>query len=363
MDEKRFFKPIKIGSKVIDPPSTRYQGSKRRLLSWIYPVFKRLNFESALDGFGGTGSVSYLLKFMGKKVTFNDILTSNYNTGLAYIQNDSLTLSKEDIGFISTKNGFRYLDFISENYDGVYFTSEENHQLDIFVRNIEMMSELYEGETFRIKKAIAFHCLNQAALSKRPFNLFHRSNLSIRTREGIERTFGNKTTWERSFFELISRYASEHSKKLISNSKSNIATNKDIFQIHDVNFDLVYLDPPYRKREDENPMNYQFLYHFLEGLNNYNIWRDGIDNTRKTKPFRKEESRWSSNHKDFENIFHKFEDSVIVVSYWKPGYPTAKELADLLREFKRDVSVYTREHSYSLAKPMNETREVLIVGK
>lgn len=59
-------------------PTTRYQGSKRSILLWIYENLKSLPFDTVLDGFGGTGSVSYLFELMNKKVTFNDILPSNY---------------------------------------------------------------------------------------------------------------------------------------------------------------------------------------------------------------------------------------------------------------------------------------------
>lgn len=35
-------------------PSTRYQGSKLKLVEWIWQSMKHLDFESALDAFGGT---------------------------------------------------------------------------------------------------------------------------------------------------------------------------------------------------------------------------------------------------------------------------------------------------------------------
>ena len=53
------------------PPSTRYQGSKLKLLPFIGSHLSDLEFESALDAFGGTGSVSYMLKARGKAVTYN----------------------------------------------------------------------------------------------------------------------------------------------------------------------------------------------------------------------------------------------------------------------------------------------------
>jgi adenine-specific DNA-methyltransferase len=55
-----------------DFPTTRYQGSKRKLLLWLYKHISPLNFKSVLDVFGGTACVSYLFKIMDKQVTYND---------------------------------------------------------------------------------------------------------------------------------------------------------------------------------------------------------------------------------------------------------------------------------------------------
>ncbi len=43
-------------------PSTRYQGSKLKIVDWIWENIKDLEFNTALDAFGGTGCVAYLLK-------------------------------------------------------------------------------------------------------------------------------------------------------------------------------------------------------------------------------------------------------------------------------------------------------------
>ena len=58
-------------------PTTRYQGSKRRLLPWLGEELSGLDFDTALDLFSGTASVSYLLKALGKEVTSNDQLSFN----------------------------------------------------------------------------------------------------------------------------------------------------------------------------------------------------------------------------------------------------------------------------------------------
>ena len=37
-------------------PSTRYQGSKRKILPWIYDCIKDVEFNTVLDVFGGSYS-------------------------------------------------------------------------------------------------------------------------------------------------------------------------------------------------------------------------------------------------------------------------------------------------------------------
>ena len=49
-------------------PSTRYQGSKSKIKDWIWDSIKDIEFNTALDAFGGTGCMAYLLKQKGKQV-------------------------------------------------------------------------------------------------------------------------------------------------------------------------------------------------------------------------------------------------------------------------------------------------------
>jgi hypothetical protein len=79
-----------------------------------------------------------------------------------------------------------YPTFIQETFRDIYFTEEENAWLDQTITNIHQMTDSY-------KAALAFFALAQAAIIKRPYNLFHRKNLYVRLAE-VERSFGNKTS-------------------------------------------------------------------------------------------------------------------------------------------------------------------------
>ena len=346
------------------PPSTRYQGSKRRILPWLHNAIKPLMFETVLDGFGGTASVSYMFKAMKKKVFFNDLLLSNYLIGLALIENNYITLDQSDLEFILKRNGFKYPSFIQDNFSEIYYLDSENKWLDTVVFNIKMLSEKYAGEPLRLKRAIAFFALFQACLSKRPFNLFHRKNLNLRLAD-IPRTFGNKTTWDREFSELFLRFSEEISDKIFSNGLDNKAECSDIMKLNETDFDLVYLDPPYTRPEEKSPQDYYSLYHFLEGLIYYDDWGSKIDFKKKNKSLIKGINTWETNSPEhnFDCLFKKFRDSIIVVSYGEPGYPSVDKIKDLLLQYKSEVEIVRTDYKYKLnRKNAQEMHEVLIIG-
>ena len=345
-------------------PTTRYQGSKRRLLPWFYEIFNKIEFESVLDGFGGSASTSYLFKLMGKRIFFNDILKSNYQTGVALIENDCVKLEKNDIEFLLSSGSSQFPSFITDTFADIYYYPEENKWLDMIVFNIRRLSENYKGDVLKKKQALAFHALFQACLSKRPFNLFHRKNLYLREAD-VTRSFGNKKTWDIKFPNLFRKFALEVSSKVFSNNQDNRAFCSDLLSLENCDYDLVYLDPPYQRPSENHPKDYHSLYHFLEGLVDYDNWPSKVDFSKKHRPLRKMPSKFNSLEplERFNLVFEKFNKSIIAISYGSPGNPTTDELKELLSKYKRSVQVFDTEFSYKLnRKNGSDLREVLIVG-
>lgn len=338
-------------------PQTRYQGSKRKLAGAVVESVRGLTFTSVLDAFGGTGSIAYAFKRAGKHVVYNDILHFNHQVGLALIENDSFQLSESDLVFLQTaEKGLKYDDFIERTFDGIYFTREENRWLDVVCQNIPRLGCPY-------RRAIAWFAAFQSAMIKRPYNLFHRSNLYMRLAH-VPRTFGNKATWERSFADYFRRFAMQANGAVIDARGHCRASCADVLEMEG-EFDLVYIDTPYIKRNRVGT-DYQGFYHFLEGMVCYRDWDALIDRRFKHLPLRNDGVQpWSQADRSlaaFEKLFARFRDSILCVSYRNDGIPSIDELAALLSQFKSNVRIIKLcDYQYALSSNRN-VQELLIIG-
>lgn len=337
-------------------PSTRYQGSKSKLTEWIKYYVEDLSFDTALDAFGGTGAIGFMFKQLGKRVYYNDILKSNYYIGVALIENKNIILDNNDIGFLLTKHkDINYPSFIYDTFHDIYFTDEENKWLDIVATNIQQVKDKY-------KQALAYFALFQACIIKRPYNLFHRKNLYIRNSE-VKRSFGNKTTWDTPFETHFLKFIEQGNNAIFSNGRDNKAYCGGVFTLYISDVDLVYIDTPYISTNGVG-VNYLDFYHFLEGLVNYNKWRELIDYKSKHKKIRNSKNEWCNKTEitnAFERLFWKFRDSILVVSYRKNGIPSIDTLVNMLNECKKETRVFESDYKYVLSNEKN--KEVLIIAE
>ena len=340
------------------PPKTRYQGSKYKLLEWIWQHISNLDFDTVLDAFGGSACVSHFLKARGKVVTYNDMLRSNYLIGQAIIANDSDTVSNSEVSFLTSRHKERmYSHFIEETFQDIYFTEDENIWLDTVAQNIPNLRN-------QNKEAIAYYALFQSAISKRPYNLFHRRNLYMRTSE-VTRSFGNKATWDKPFDEHFRRFVQEANASVFSNGCSCQALNMDALAVPG-EYDLVYIDTPYINRKGIG-VDYYGFYHFLEGLADYECWGQKIDCGSKHKRLLPVKSVWTNPkeiHKAFRDLFKRFRNSNLVVSYRSDGIPTSEELVEIMAEYKPTVSIYRFHGNYKYVLSTNhKSTELLIIGR
>ena len=339
-------------------PSTRYAGSKRRLLDWIWENVSDIGFGNVLDVFGGTASVSLLFKQHGKTVYYNDLLKFNQVIGKAVIENNDIRVTEDEIDSVIALNGQHDKTFIQDHFAGLYFLNRENIWLDNVIPKICKISNEY-------KRAILMASLFQACLAKRPFNLFHRKNLYLRTAK-VERTFGNKVTWETPFPELLKRYVSQYNNAVFSNKRQNkVIGGYDALDVPRKT-DLVYLDPPYFSSKSTQGINYLNFYHFLEGLADYQNWGTRIDPVTKIiKPPDDEQidafTKKAKIIETFEKLIVKFSDRIIVLSYQSDGLPSKDEMLEMFKRNGKKVKVFQKEHRYALSA--KKTLELLFVTK
>lgn len=336
-------------------PSTRYQGSKYKILNWIDYYTKDLDFDSVLDAFGGTGCVGYMYKKNGKQIFYNDSLKFNHYIGLAIIENQEVTLDHKDVDFIlKKKSGVQYPSFIYDTFHDIYFTDKENRWLDVVIANIRKIDNKY-------KQALAYFALFQSCIIKRPYNLFHRKNLYIRTAK-VKRSFGNKKTWDTPFEDHFVKFVEEVNRAVFDNQKNNRAIHSDIFDLNIPKIDLVYIDTPYISAKGVG-INYFDFYHFLEGIVSYDQWKNLIDKNSKHKRIKNGKSEWCNKgeiHRAFERLFDKFKNQIMIVSYRDDGTPTVSELVNMLKKHKKSVEVKKLDYKYVLSN--GNSKEVLIIA-
>ena len=335
-------------------PRLRYMGNKNKLLPWIWETLVELEFDSALDLFSGTASVGYLFKAMGKRVVTNDFLKFAHDLASATVANDGATLSEDQVAALGRTRRGRGT-FIEKTFDGIFFTKEDLRFLDVVWSNL---GDLRDPRL----RAVALASLSRACLKRQPRGVF--------TVTGMNYDDGRRDL-RLPLAEHFAESVAVFNDLVFDNGQEHVALRGDAFSVPPLDVDLVYMDPPYVPRADDNC--YIKRYHFLEGLASY--WKEPgteiVESSRVKKiakrftPF----SYRSTAVEAFEGVFRRFADSTIVLSYSSNGYPDLQTLVALLRRVKRHVDVVQREHRYhfgthkGVAAERKLVDEYLIIGR
>jgi len=334
-------------------PKFRYMGSKHKLTPWIYKHLKTIKFNTVLDGFAGSGVVSYLLKSMGKEVYSNDFLNFSFIIAKATCENSKIILTENDVKKIAEPNP-EADNFISATFENIFFTKSDLDFLDQAYSNINHFENEY-------KKALGIACLIRSCLKKQPRGVFTVSGDLSNYDDGRRDL---KLSLKEHFIEQVPVF----NDLVFDNGQTNKSFNSDIFKIQLPEIpDLVYLDPPYVPRSDDNC--YVKRYHFVEGLSKY--WKDEkIMEETKVKKIQKKHTPFSYRSKSieaFEQLFEKFGGSKIVLSYSSNGYPDLEVLISLLSKHKRKVDIIKKPHKYHFGNHSKVKRsiveEYLIIGQ
>jgi hypothetical protein len=103
---------------------------------------------------------------------------------------------------------------------------------------------------------------------------------------------------------------------------------------------------------------------FLEELADYENWGNKINYRTINKRFYTDNNPWNDKHKirgKFRELFEKFKDSILVVSYRSDGIPSIEQIVSDVKLFKKRVQVYNFDN-YKYVLSNGRTSEILIVG-
>jgi DNA adenine methylase/adenine-specific DNA-methyltransferase len=339
-------------ARTADFPQIRFMGSKYRLLPWIHTILSDLTFESAADAFSGSGCVGYLFKAMGKRVVSNDFLNLGTTLAKALIENPGRQLSNGSLELLLKKDP-DHERFIEKTFSGIFYTPKDLRFLDKTSWNIRKLTDPHE-------QAIARAALIRSCAKRQPRGVFTISGDLEHYKDGRRDL---KLSLREHFLEQVQVY----NAAAFDNGQRNAAHCGDVFdwQLPEPP-DLVYMDPPYVPRADDNC--YMKRYHFLEGLSCYWEGKTIMPETKVKKiekPFTPFSYRKNA-VEAFDSMFRKFADSTLVLSYSSNGYPDLAVLHRLMRKYKRTVEVFERAHRYHFgthkAVKRAQVKEYLIIG-
>ena len=343
--------PLPVSKQTTRYPSTRYMGSKSKILPYIKEAVGKFECKTVLDLFSGSGVVSYMLKSEGKEVWSNDYMALGATFSKAMIENNhvKLDLKKAEKLLEEPRQNDH---FVKKIFKDLYFSDEENALIDRIRCNIKTLKNPYE-------KAIAKSALIRACFKKRPRGIF--------TYVGQRYNDGRKDL-RISFQEHFLNAVQEINNAIFDNGMKNKSYRQDAMKFRKKP-DLVYMDPPYYSPLSDN--EYVRRYHFVEGI--ACDWQDvEIQWHTKTKKIKNYPTPFSSRvgaYDAFDKLFSRFSSSIIVVSYSSNSFPTLEEMTSLLAKYKQHVEVVSIDYRYSIgnqghkmANNKNKAQEYLFIG-
>jgi len=330
-------------------PRLRYMGSKYRVVPHLAGIFADLCFDRALDAFSGSGVVAYALKEMGKEVVANDFLSFPSTVARAVVENRGVLLEREDVEYLLSPNEDGR-DFIARTFAGLYFPADDHAFLDAAWSHVDRLPSY--------KRDIAIAALCLAAARKQPRGVFTITDL---------RYDDGRRNLRAPLRDLFVEAVRDLNRAVFDNGRNNRVTCGDALALDPDGFDLVYFDPPYAPPRDDS--DYIKRYHFLEGLSVY--WT-GLRIMEHTST-RKIEKRFTpfaykrTIRQALAELFERFRDSTIVLSYSSNSVPGREEVYGLLAAVKEKVEVHTIPHRYSFgnhtAAHRRVAEEFIFVGR
>lgn len=315
-------------------PEPQYLGAKHTLLPWINQFIPK-NTKSAIDAFGGSQSVAYLLKQKKCKVITNDFLNFNNQIGVALIENKSTKLEKSDLEILfqpaENKSDFELME---STFTDIFFEKDEAEFLDNFRANIPHLEN-------KFKQSLAFSVINRSLTRKITMGHFGHTQALVYANnpERIKRNRSLIRPIKDIFEELLPKY----NNAIFDNKQDNKSYNQNILELLPKieRVDLAYFDPPYC----DSHADYQGFYHLLETYTEYWKDKDFINSIKRYEPqrfsgFDKKRDAISS----LKNLFELSEEIPNwLISYNNRSHPGIEEFETIISKY-RDVTVEAKTY-------------------
>ena len=196
--------------------------------------------------------------------------------------------------------------FIEKTFKGIFYTLQDLRFLDRVCGNLESLDNQHQRDLARA-------ALIRACLKKQPRGIFTVSGDLSRYDDGRRDL---RLSIEEHFLEQVEAF----NRIVFDSGVRHSVKRADVFSLKPEGIDLVYLDPPYVPRSDDNC--YMKRYHFLEGLSCY--WR-GVRFMEQTRVKKIERPYTPFSYRKtaidaFDRLFRLYRDSIIVLSYLNPAH-------------------------------------------
>jgi len=223
----------------------RYLGSKTKLISFIDNIIKneKIEFESFVDLFAGTGTVAYHF-YDHSRVVVNDILDSNYQIYRAFFGKEKIEEKKLREQLINYNNldiknyGENYF---SKNFSNTYFDANNAKKIGIIRDDIEKLFEkkiITDREKSYLITSLIY-ALDRIANTVGHYDAFRKIEIPDK----------------KLFLLPLDIKNSKYSSEIYKDDANDLVKR--------ISADVVYIDPPYNSRQ------YSDSYHLLENISTW----------------------------------------------------------------------------------------------
>ncbi|MBQ7691114.1 MAG: DNA adenine methylase [Muribaculaceae bacterium] len=316
-------------------PEPQYLGAKYIHRGWIAKYIPN-HVHTVLEAFGGSQSIAFLMKQMGKRTLTNDFMSFNNHIGKALIENKGVTLSSADVNILlssnSNPNKFNLMESL---FADLFFTRNDAAFADSFRSNVSRLDSPY-------KQSLALTVMCRSLTRKVTMGHFaHTQALNYASDPArIERNRSLIRPIKSIFLELLPQY----NAAIFDNQEKNESFNENILGLLPrlKAVDLAYFDPPYCNSHAD----YQSFYHLLETFVEY--WKDKkfVNGTKRYDPKRHSGFDKKSEAIEILNQLFALSTSIPIwlISYNNRSFPDVDTMVSMIEPYRK-VTIEKKTYS------------------